>query len=157
MLHVPTRSVPSGSSSDAGVAGAVRGMCDENPDADHCPCSGKLFALDVTKPDGSASGVAEALEWRGGVDVVVNKAGSGMFGPIEACAVDDFRQVMEVNYFGLINVNQAALPLMRASKGTLINVASMAAFLAMGGTAPYTESKPAVLGVTEAQIGRAHS
>src|SRR3546814_10072387 len=57
---------------------------------------------------------------------------------------------MEVNYFGLINVTQAALPLLRASKGTLINVASMAAFLAMGGTAPYTASKHAVLGVTEA-------
>src|SRR3546814_13862971 len=57
---------------------------------------------------------------------------------------------MEVNYFGLINVTQAALPLLRASKGTLINVASMAAFLAMGGTAPYTASKHAVLGVKEA-------
>src|SRR3546814_19617481 len=57
---------------------------------------------------------------------------------------------MEVNYCGLINVTQAALPLLRASKGTLINVASMAAFLAMGGTAPYTASKHAVLGVTEA-------
>src|SRR3546814_10927838 len=72
-----------------------------------------------------------------------------MIGPIEACSVDDFRQVMAVNYFGLINVTQAALPLLRASQGTLINVASMAAFLAMGGTAPYTASKHAGLGVTE--------
>src|SRR3546814_6293189 len=83
-------------------------------------------------------------------DVLVNYARSCMFGPIDACSVYDFRLVIEVNYFGLINVTQAALPLLRASKVTLINIASMAAFLAMGGTAPYTASKHAVLGVTEA-------
>src|SRR3546814_7870843 len=103
-------------------SGTVRGRSEENPYSDPGPGSGSLFSLDVTKPDSIASGVAEALEWMGGVDVVVNNAGSGMFGPIEACSVDDFRQVMEVNYFGLINVTQAALPLLRASKGTLINV-----------------------------------
>src|SRR3546814_5492302 len=57
------------------VAGTVRGMSDENPYADHGPGSGRLFSLDVTKPDSIASGVAEALEWMGGVDVVVNNAG----------------------------------------------------------------------------------
>src|SRR3546814_10936943 len=47
------------------VAGTVRGMSDENPYADHGPGSGRLFSLDVTKPDSIASGVAEALEWMG--------------------------------------------------------------------------------------------
>src|SRR3546814_7676573 len=56
------------------VAGTVRGMSDENPYADHGPGSGRLFSLDATKPHSIASGVAEALEWVDGVDVVVHNA-----------------------------------------------------------------------------------
>src|SRR3546814_4281602 len=65
------------------VAGTVRGMSDENPSAAHGHGSGRLFSLDVTMPDRLASGVAEALEWIGGVAVVVTNAGSGMLGPYE--------------------------------------------------------------------------
>lgn len=131
------------------VVGTVRRMPEEDPYAGRGPGKARLVSLDVTSPDSVARGTAEALEWMGGVDVVVNNAGAGMFGPVEVCSLDDFRRVMEVNYFGLINVTRTVLPHLRASKGTLINVASMAAFLAMGGTAPYTASKHAVLGVTE--------
>jgi len=82
--------------------------------------------------------------------VVMNNAGAGMFGPVEVCSIDDFRKMMEVNYFGPIAVTKAALPLLRQSRGTLINVSSMAGIITMDGTAPYAASKHAILGATTA-------
>ena len=132
------------------VTGTVRRMPETNPYAEQGPGKGHLIAMDVTDEASVARGVAEAVDAMGGLDVVVNNAGSGMFGPVEVCTIDDFRQVLGVNYFGLVAVTQATLPHLRTSQGTLINVTSMAALLAIAGTAPYAAAKHAALGVTEA-------
>lgn len=132
------------------VTGTMRRLPDADPYAGKGPGTGRLIAMDVTDTDSVARGVAQAVELMGGIDVVVNNAGSGMFGPVEVCSIDDYRQVLAVNYFGLVAVTQATLPHLRAARGTLINVASMAATLAMAGTSPYAAAKHAALGVTEA-------
>jgi NAD(P)-dependent dehydrogenase (short-subunit alcohol dehydrogenase family) len=130
------------------VAGTVRTLPDAEPNLG--PGRVKLFRMDVT--DGAAIGpaVAAAADWLGGIDVVVNNAGSGVFGPVEVCDVADYARAMEVNFFGPLAVTKAALPYLRESKGMLFNVASMAAFIAMGGTSAYTASKHALLGASEA-------
>ena len=132
------------------VVGTVRTMPDHDPWAGEGPGSGRLIRMDVTDAGSIAQGADAALAAMGGVDVVVNNAGSGMFGPVEVCSLDDFRHAFEVNYFGLVAVTQAMLPHLRQSRGTLMNIASMSAIMTMGGTAPYAASKHAVLGVTEA-------
>ncbi len=96
-----------------------------------------------------ARGVAEAAEWLGGIDVVVNNAGSGLFGVVEACTLEDFRVAMDVNYFGTVAMCQATLQHLRAARCTLINVASIAGREAFGGTAAYSASKHAVVGLSE--------
>lgn len=131
------------------VAGTVRRVPDPLPAVAGAQ-NARLVTLDVTDPASMARGVAEAADWLGGIDVVVNNAGIGMFGVVEACSIDDFRLAMEVNYFGTVAMCQATLPHLRAARGTLINVASMSGMAAFGGTAGYAASKHAVVGLTEA-------
>jgi NAD(P)-dependent dehydrogenase (short-subunit alcohol dehydrogenase family) len=118
------------------VVGTVRSRKSGGDIEASAPGRAKLIELDVTDPASVERGVAEAVEWLGGLDILVNNAGCGVFGPIEVCGDDDFAHAMEVNYFGLLRVTRAALPHLRASQGNLVNVASMAAFVAMAGTAP---------------------
>jgi len=130
------------------VAGTVRKMPDK-PMA-KTPGRVELFQMDVTVTASAEAAVAQAAAWLGGIDVLVNNAGSGVFGAVEVCDVVDYERAMEVNFFGLLAVTKAALPYLRNSRGLLINVASMAAFVSMGGTSAYAAAKHAVLGVSEA-------
>ena len=130
------------------VAGTVRKLPGTDPVSG--PGRVKLFRVDVTDEAQVGPAVAAAAEWLGGIDVVVNNAGAGVFGPVEVCSVADYARAMDVNFFGLVAMTKAALPYLRESKGTLINVASLAAFLGMGGTSAYAASKHAVLGLSEA-------
>ena len=131
------------------VVGTVRCLPDPLP-AYALGDNVRLVTLDVTDPASVASGVTAATDWLGGCDVVVNNAGAGMFGVVEACSDDDFRFAMEVNFFGTVAMCQAVLPHLRASRGVLINVASMSGMESVGGTSPYAASKHAVVGLSEA-------
>lgn len=131
------------------VVGTMRRFPDPLPDyaaADNA----RLVTLDVTDPASVESAVAEAMEWLGGIDVVVNNAGAGMFGVVEACSIDDYRFAMDVNYFGTVAMCRATLPHLRSAQGTLINVSSMSGMEGYGGTSAYAASKHAVVGLTEA-------
>lgn len=79
--------------------------------------------LDVT----SEESIAECLEAVGPVDVLVNNAGYGYFGPIECVSLEEARRQLEVNLFGLAALCRAVLPGMRSSgSGRIINVSSVA-------------------------------
>jgi NAD(P)-dependent dehydrogenase (short-subunit alcohol dehydrogenase family) len=106
--------------------------------------------FDVTELGSADSLVAEAVSRLGGLDVLVNNAGAGIFGPVEACTDDDFRRMMEVNYFGPVRLLRSALPHLRSTRGAVVNVASMAGIIAMPGTSPYTSAKHAMVGLSEA-------
>jgi NAD(P)-dependent dehydrogenase (short-subunit alcohol dehydrogenase family) len=108
-----------------------------------------VLQFDVTHPASADTVVAEAVSRLGGLDVLVNNAGAGIFGPVEACSDDDFRRMMEVNYFGPVRVLRAALAHLRSTGGALINIASMAGIVAMPGTSPYAAAKHAMVGLSE--------
>ena len=57
---------------------------------------------------------------------VVNNAGIAAFTEIEWCSVDQFQRILDVNVLGVVRVTKAFLPLLRYSKGRVINVASLA-------------------------------
>lgn len=107
------------------------------------------IVMDVNDQDQVDSAVAAAIAQMGGVDVVVNNAGFGMVGAVEALALDEFRTVMETNYFGVLRVTKAFIPHMRASGGTIVMISSMAGQIGFSGTGAYCASKFALEGVSE--------
>ncbi|GGO81605.1 SDR family NAD(P)-dependent oxidoreductase [Wenjunlia tyrosinilytica] len=105
--------------------------------------------LDVTDAASVAAAVDSVVADYGRLDAVVNNAGAGHVGTIENETVDDVRQVMEVNFFGVVQVTKAALPHLRASGGRLITVTSVGGVIGQPFNEAYCASKFAVEGFME--------
>lgn len=84
------------------------------------------------------------------VDVLVNNAGFALGGFSEELSIEDYRSQFETNFFGLIAVTQAVLPLMRAKKkGRIINMSSISGRFGFPGLSAYVASKHALEGYSE--------
>jgi NAD(P)-dependent dehydrogenase (short-subunit alcohol dehydrogenase family) len=84
------------------------------------------LALDVTDREAVVAAVAAAQERFGGLDVVVNNAGYGLFGAVEEVSAEQFRQQLEVNVLGPFHVTQAVLPILREQgRGHIIQISSI--------------------------------
>ena len=79
-----------------------------------------------------------------GLDALVNNAGVGGGGPVEALDVDEWRELFETNFFGLLAVTKAAFPLIDAAGGRFVHIGSIAGRISAPGLGPYTASKHAV-------------
>lgn len=109
--------------------------------------------LDVCDEASVKRSVSEILEMTGGrLDAVVNNAGVGDAGFFEDMPDDQVRLVLETNFFGTLAVTRAALPGLRAARGRLIVVSSVAAFGAQAGLSAYVASKRAVEGWAESMV-----
>jgi len=86
----------------------------------------------------------------GRVDIVVNNAGVGPEARFDRLTLDDWRWIMEVNFFGVVNGVTAFLPILRANPdgGHIVNTASMSVFFDFPGLGAYTASKQAVVGLS---------
>ncbi|KOG62494.1 MULTISPECIES: oxidoreductase [Streptomyces] len=108
-------------------------------------------ALDVTDVAAARRAVQSAVDVFGTLDVVVNNAGYANSAPIEEMAEDDFRAQFEANFFGVVNVTRAALPVLRAQRsGTFVQFSSLGG--RVGGTpgmGAYQSAKFAVEGFSE--------
>ncbi len=110
----------------------------------------RAVALDVTDEAAARAAVALAVREFGRLDVVVNNAGSGMFGAIEDTSLEDFRAQMETNFFGVVNVTRAALPILRRQRtGHLIQVSSIGGRVGPIGRGAYAAAKWAVEGYSD--------
>ena len=111
----------------------------------------RTTALDVTDPAAARAAVTLAAEAFGRLDVVANNAGYGNSAPIEEMADDDFRAQVEANFFGVVNVTRAALPVLRAQRsGLFLQFSSIGG--RVGGTpgmGAYQAAKFAVEGFSE--------
>jgi len=106
--------------------------------------------LDVTDKTQIADAVKQAIEWKGSIDVLVNNAGFGNLGSVEETPEEVWRNLYDVNVFGLLGVTRAVLPHMKkAKKGHIFNVSSVAGLLGMAGFGPYCSTKFAVEGLSE--------
>ena len=111
----------------------------------------KVLPLDVTDTDSVEAAVAAALEHFGRIDVLVNNAGYGLFGPFETATDEQIRRQFATNVEGIFTVTRAVLPAMRSQgSGTVINVASLGGLVALPFFSLYSASKFAVVGFTEA-------
>jgi NAD(P)-dependent dehydrogenase (short-subunit alcohol dehydrogenase family) len=86
---------------------------------------------------------------RTGLWGLVNNAGLGHTSPIEWCTMDDYEKILNVNLHGVIRVTTTFLPLVRLSRGRVVNVASIAGRMAHVGLGPYTISKYGVEAFTD--------
>ncbi len=109
-----------------------------------------VLPLDVTQ-DESVQACVDAVKARTGrLDVVVNNAGVAVGGFFEDQSDDEVRGQFETNFFGVLRVLRAVLPLLRAQQGgRIINVSSMGGRIGTPGLAPYCATKFALEGLTE--------
>jgi len=106
-------------------------------------------AADVTDPDAAAQAVARHRERFGRLDVLVNSAGVGIAGTLDQLPAKHFDLQVGVNLRGLFLVTQAAIPLLRESRGLIVNLASIAGTLPTPGLATYGATKAAVISLTK--------
>lgn len=104
--------------------------------------------LDVTKPEDARAAVKATVEKFGRLDVVVNNAGYANTHSAEDFALDDFRAQVDTNFYGVVHVTRAALPVLRAQRsGTFLQISSIGG--RRGGTpglSAYQAAKFAVAG-----------
>jgi short-subunit dehydrogenase len=82
--------------------------------------------MDITKDEDVVGVVERITAEQGGIDVLINNAGFGMYGAMEDTTLDDARYQFEVNLFGLARLTQLALPRMRERRaGKIVNISSM--------------------------------
>jgi meso-butanediol dehydrogenase/(S,S)-butanediol dehydrogenase/diacetyl reductase len=106
-------------------------------------------AVDVTDRDALDGLAAEVRDDHGRLDVLVNAAGIlTPNAPVDDIPVDELRRNLEVNLLGTFQACQAFGPLLRGSRGAVVNVASQAALVSLPQQAAYTASKGAVAALT---------
>jgi 2-keto-3-deoxy-L-fuconate dehydrogenase len=118
-------------------------------DPSTAPAGAICLRADVADDQSVADAVASAAEAMGGIDIVVNNAGIGAQGTIESNSLDEWRNVFEVNVFGMVRVMRAALAHLRLSRSAaVVNTCSIAATAGLPDRAAYSASKGAVLSLT---------
>jgi NAD(P)-dependent dehydrogenase (short-subunit alcohol dehydrogenase family) len=110
----------------------------------------RTAALDVADEDVARAAVQVAMDAYGRLDVVVNNAGYGDVAPFEQLSSERFKAVVDTNFYGVVNVTRAALPIMRKQKsGCILQISSLGGRLALPGSTAYHAAKWAVGGFTE--------
>jgi D-threitol dehydrogenase (NAD+) len=110
----------------------------------------RAFACDVSDPASVEAAVAAVIEAFGRVDILVNSAGVVMLAPAEEISVSAWRTTLDVNLTGTFLVAQAVgRHMLAAGRGTIINLASQAASVALHEHVAYCASKFGVIGITK--------
>lgn len=112
--------------------------------------SGAAFPTDVSSEEDVVRLFRRVREDFGRLDVLVNNAGLGIFGPLEHVRVEDLDRVLAVNVRGTLLCAREALKIMKpARRGYVINVASVVGFRGYANQSAYAASKHAVMGLTK--------
>ncbi|UOB18653.1 oxidoreductase [Abyssalbus ytuae] len=107
--------------------------------------------VDITSDEEVKNAFQQGIEKFGRIDVVVNNAGYSLVGSMEEMTDKEFRQTVDVNLFGTVNVLRNVMPYLRKQQsGHLINIASNAGYVGFANATSYNASKFAVVGISEA-------
>ncbi|MFC9560441.1 SDR family NAD(P)-dependent oxidoreductase [Agromyces sp. NPDC056965] len=129
--------------------GARVAVFDLQPDA--AAHADLAIAVDVADDASVRAGVERVAAELGRIDIVVNNAGIGAQGTIEANSDDEWHRVLDINVLGMMRVARAALPHLRESpSAAIVNTASIAATAGLPERALYSASKGAVSALTRA-------
>jgi NAD(P)-dependent dehydrogenase (short-subunit alcohol dehydrogenase family) len=110
----------------------------------------RAVVADVSSPEDVERLAASAIEEFGSLDTWVNNAGVSFYGRLTEVALEDMRQLFEVNFWGMVYGARAAVPRLRGSGGALINIGSIVSDRAIPLQGAYSASKHAVKGFTDA-------
>ncbi|WP_145049699.1 SDR family oxidoreductase [Paenibacillus xylanexedens] len=111
----------------------------------------ELLTLDVTNDEQVQAAISNMLEKYGRIDILLNNAGYGKFAAMTDMTVQEFDEMMDVNYMGIVRCTKAVLPhMLKRGTGQIVNVASMAGKIGTAKSASYTATKHAVLGFSNA-------
>lgn len=105
------------------------------------------FAIptDMRKPADIKNLIEKTVEKYGRIDVLINNAGQGMYGPVESIDIDKYKEIMELNVYGVLRAMQAIIPLMREQGGGMIlNVSSRVSKNYFPNLAAYASTKYAL-------------
>lgn len=110
----------------------------------------KLYTLDVTQPASVETAVKQVLADWPRIDVLLNNAGYGLFGPLETVTEDKIMEQFQTNLFGAMRTIQALLPQFReAGQGTIINVTSIGGLVGLPFNSIYHATKFGLDGLSE--------
>ena len=106
---------------------------------------------DVTDEAAVQRAMEQVLQREDHIDVLINNAGFGISGAVEFTGTQDAKRQFDVNFFGMVNMNRAVLPVMReAGRGRIVNISSVAGVIAIPFQAYYSASKAAINSYTMA-------
>ena len=115
-----------------------------NPGMYHIP-------TDVTDPEACQRAIDAVISQAGRIDVMINNAGFGISGAIEFTPIEQAKRQLDVNFFGMVNMNHAVIPVMRKQGfGRIVNLSSVAGAIAIPFQALYSASKAAINSYTMA-------
>jgi NADP-dependent 3-hydroxy acid dehydrogenase YdfG len=104
---------------------------------------------DVAKGDDVIAMVDKVVSEWGRLDILVNNAGVMLLSPAAEADLDDWRRMIELNLIGLMATTKAALPHLKAAKGHVVNVSSVAGRVANPGASAYAATKFGVVAFSE--------
>jgi len=134
------------------VVASMRDIDGRNkPVAEELSASGAhVVEIDVTDDDSVITGVQQATDLAGGMDVLVNNAGIGVMGLQEAFTAADWQRLFDINVFGVQRMNRAILPTFRKQgSGLLLHVSSLLGRMTIPFYGPYNASKWALEAMAE--------
>ncbi|MGG3281694.1 SDR family NAD(P)-dependent oxidoreductase [Paenibacillus solani] len=109
----------------------------------------ELATMDVQRPEQVQTVMEGLLREHGRIDVLINNAGYGKFEAFMDMPQEEFQDMMDVNYMGIVRCTQAVLPgMLERGEGQIVNIASMAGKIGTAKSTAYTATKHAVLGLS---------
>jgi NAD(P)-dependent dehydrogenase (short-subunit alcohol dehydrogenase family) len=130
---------------DPGKADTLRAAADKAGVADRI----EVEQLDVVDPASVTQCFERVIAAHGKLDALINNAGAGRLGTVERSDMQAYRDVMEVNYFGVVQATKAAMPHLRAAGGRVITVTSVGGVVGQPFNEAYCAAKFAVEGFME--------
>ncbi len=110
----------------------------------------EVVRLDVREEESVRSCVRTVLDQAGRIDALVNNAGYTLVGSLEETSIEEAKQIFETNFFGVLRMCQAVLPIMRKQEyGRIANISSVLGFLPAPYQGIYAASKHALEGYSE--------
>jgi len=111
----------------------------------------QMIAMDVNSDESVNAAIEQIISAEGRINIVVNNAGVGIAGAIEDTSIEEARALFETNFFGMLRVCRAVLPVMRKSqRGTIVNTSSLGGRIGLPYQGLYSATKFAVEGMSEA-------
>lgn len=110
-----------------------------------------LVEMDVASDASVSAGFSKIYQQYGRIDVLVNNAGYGKFTYLDTTSMQDYAEMMNVNYLGMVRCTKEVLPKMKAAgTGRIVNIASIAGKIGSAKSTGYTATKHAVIGFSSA-------